>query len=388
MQSRKIPFNRPYMTGKELWYIAQAHHNSMLSGDGPFTKHCERWLEKTIGCKRALLTHSCTAALEMAALLADIHPGDEVIMPSFTFVSTANAFVLRGAVPVFVDIRPDTLNMDETLIESAVTPKTKAIVVVHYAGVACAMEEIMSIASKHELLVIEDAAQSIFSEYRTRPLGSLGNLAAVSFHETKNITSGEGGALLINDERFIERALVIREKGTNRKQFSEGKTDKYTWVDMGSSYVPGEIIAAFLLAQMEEADLITEKRLHYWTTYHNAFREAEVLGFCRRPFIPDDCKHNAHMYYLLLPSPEARSMFIKELESQGINSVFHYVPLHSSPAGVKYGRTAGKLPHTDQVSSTLVRLPLYTDLQGDQAEVIRQANTLLKTVNLLECTGD
>jgi dTDP-4-amino-4,6-dideoxygalactose transaminase len=268
----KTPFNKPHMTGKELWYVAQAHANGHLAGDGAFTRRCAGWLEQRIGCRRALLTHSCTAALEMAALLIDIRPGDEVIMPSYTFVSTANAFVLRGAVPVFVDIRPDTLNIDEKRIEAAITSRTRAIVPVHYAGVACEMDAIMDIAARHDLVVIEDAAQGILSTYKGRPLGSIGHMAALSFHETKNIISGEGGALLVNDARFVERAEIIREKGTNRSQFFRGQVDKYTWVDIGSSYLPGEILAAFLWGQMEEADAITRRRLDLWASYARSFR--------------------------------------------------------------------------------------------------------------------
>ncbi len=367
-----IPFNKPYMTGKELWYIAQAHHNGWLAGDGGFTKRCNTWLEQRTGARKALLTHSCTAALEMAAILADIQPGDEVIMPSYTFVSTANAFVLRGAVPVFVDIRPDTLNIDETLIEAAITEKTRAIVPVHYAGVGCEMDAIMDIATRHGLLVIEDAAQGIMSTYKGRPLGSIGHLAALSFHETKNIISGEGGALLVNDPELAERAEIIREKGTNRSQFFRGQVDKYTWVDIGSSYLPSELIAAFLWAQMEEADAITRRRLGIWQTYHSAFADLEQRGKVRRPQVPADCVHNAHMYQLLLPSLEKRTAFIATLKSGGISSVFHYVPLHSAPAGRLHGRVSGGMRHTLELSDRLVRLPLWVGLEDDQNEVIRQ----------------
>jgi dTDP-4-amino-4,6-dideoxygalactose transaminase len=283
MRGMKIPFNKPYMTGKELWYIAQAHANGHLAGDGSFTKKCSDWLERRTGTYKALLTHSCTAALEMAAILADIQPGDEVIMPSYTFVSTANAFLLRGGVPVFVDIRPDTLNIDEARIEAAVTEKTKAIVPVHYAGVGCEMDSIMAIARKHGLLVIEDAAQGIMASHQGRPLGSIGHLGALSFHETKNIISGEGGALLINDRALAERAEIIREKGTNRSKFFRGQVDKYTWVDLGSSYLPSELIAAFLWAQMEEADAITRRRLDIWANYHQWFAGLEKAGRIRRP---------------------------------------------------------------------------------------------------------
>lgn len=365
-----IPFNKPYMTGKELWYISQAHANGHLAGDGGFTKKCSAWLESRIGCSKALLTHSCTAALEMAAILAGIKPGDEIIMPSYTFVSTANAFVLRGGVPVFVDIRPDTLNIDESKIEAAITPKTKAIVPVHYAGVSCEMDAVMAIADKSGLLVIEDAAQGIMSTYKGRPLGSIGHMAALSFHETKNIISGEGGALLINDSRFLERGEMIREKGTNRSQFFRGQVDKYTWVDIGSSFLPGELIAAFLLAQTEEAEAITARRLAMWQTYHEAFAQIEEINKVRRPIIPAECIHNAHMYYFLLPGLEQRTAFIKSLKEQGVHSVFHYVPLHDSPMGVRFGRYHGQMTHTFAASERLVRLPLWLGLEEKQKKVI------------------
>ncbi|MBU1363421.1 MAG: dTDP-4-amino-4,6-dideoxygalactose transaminase [Gammaproteobacteria bacterium] len=365
-----IPFNKPHMTGKELWYIAQAHHGGQLSGDGPFTKKCNTWLEKRTSAKKALLTHSCTAALEMTAILAEIAPGDEVIMPSYTFVSTANAFVLRGAVPVFIDIRPDTLNIDEARIEAAITSRTKAIVVVHYAGVGCEMDTIMEIANRHKLIVIEDAAQGLMARYKGRALGSIGQMSTLSFHETKNVVSGEGGALLINDLEFAERAEIIREKGTNRSQFFRGQVDKYTWVDVGSSYLPGEIIAAFLWAQLEDATHITTRRMVLWERYHEAFEELEAQDKVRRPIIPNECEHNAHMYYLLLPSLEARTKFIAALRAKDIGAVFHYVPLHSSPAGQKFGRTAGAMLHTDALSDRLVRLPLWPDLGKQQHAVV------------------
>ncbi len=361
-----IPFNKPYISGKELWNIAQAHALGQMAGDGNFTKQCNEWLEQRTGCHKALLTHSCTAALEMAAILADIQPGDEVIMPSYTFVSTANAFVLRGGVPVFVDIRPDTLNIDERLIEVAITPRTKAIVPVHYAGVGCEMDTIMDIAWRHNLLVIEDAAQGVMATYKGKALGAIGHLGTLSFHETKNLTSGEGGALLINDQNLVERAEIIREKGTNRSQFFRGQVDKYTWVDIGSSYLPGEIIAAFLWAQMEEAESITGKRLDIWKHYHDALGLLEVTGTLRRPIVPVGCHHNAHMYYVLLDSLQMRTALMAKLREQGINSVFHYVPLHSAPAGLKYGRVHGPMTHTDDLSDRLLRLPLWiglTDLQ-------------------------
>jgi dTDP-4-amino-4,6-dideoxygalactose transaminase len=354
-----IPFNKPFMTGRELWLIAQAHARGHLSGDGEFTRRCHAWLEQQTGTARALLTHSCTAALEMAALLLDLEPGDEVILPSFTFVSTANAFVLRGAVPVFVDIRADTLNLDERLIEAAITPRTRAICVVHYAGVACEMDAILAIAARHGLAVIEDAAQGVMASYRGRPLGTLGRYGALSFHETKNLISGEGGALLVNDAHDAERAEIIREKGTNRSKFFRGQVDKYTWVDVGSSYLPSELVAAFLYAQMEQAETITAERMRLWQHYHRAFENAEQEGRVRRPVIPAHCTQNAHMYYLLFPTLEQRTAAIAALNAQGIRPVFHYIPLHSSPAGRRYGRADAPLPVTDRTSDTLLRLPLW-----------------------------
>ncbi|MFZ4801696.1 MAG: dTDP-4-amino-4,6-dideoxygalactose transaminase [Chlorobium sp.] len=365
-----IPFNKPYFCGKELSNIAQAHANGVMAGDGSFTKQCNEWLEQRTGCHKALLTHSCTAALEMAAILADIQPGDEVIMPSYTFVSTANAFVLRGGVPVFVDIRPDTLNIDETLIEAAITPRTKAIVPVHYAGVGCEMDTIMNIAQRHNLLVIEDAAQGVMATYKGKALGSIGHLGTLSFHETKNIISGEGGALLINDPKLSERAEIIREKGTNRTQFFRGQVDKYTWVDIGSSYLPGEIIAAFLRAQMEEAESITEQRLDIWKHYHEALGSLESAGRLRRPIVPESCQHNAHMYYILVDSLESRTALMAKLKEYGVNSVFHYVPLHSAPAGRKYGRVHGTMTYTEDLSDRLLRLPLWVGLTREQQDVV------------------
>lgn len=359
------------MTGKELYYIAEAHFNMILAGDGPFTKKCHAWLEQNTGTKKALLTHSCTAALEMSAILADIQPGDEVIMPSYTFVSTANAFVLRGGIPVFVDIRRDTLNIDEALIEAAITPKTKAIVVVHYAGVACEMDAIMDIAKRHNLLVIEDAAQGVFAQYKGKTLGTIGHLGCYSFHETKNVISGEGGALLINDERFIERAEIIREKGTNRTQFFRGQVDKYTWVDIGSSYLPGEVIAAFLWAQFEDADKITERRLAIWDVYHTNLRALEQSGGLKRPIIPEFCQQNAHMYYIMLHSLEIRTKLINHMRENSIYPVFHYVPLHSSPAGKKYGRVFGEMTNTNELSERLLRLPMWLGInESEQKSVI------------------
>eukprot|EP01032_Pedospumella_encystans_P025959 gene25960-29324_t len=308
---------------------------------------------------RALLTHSCTAALEMSALLAEVGPGDEVIMPSYTFVTTANAFVLRGAVPVFVDIRPDTLNIDETKIEAAITARTKVILPVHYAGVACEMDTIMDIARRHNLIVVEDAAQGILSTYKGRPLGSIGHMGTYSFHETKNIIAGEGGALLVNDPALAERAEIIREKGTNRSQFFRGQVDKYTWVDVGSSYLPGEVIAAFLWAQMEEAESINGRRMDLWNRYHAALAPLEAAGQLRRPMIPEGCVHNAHMYYILLDSLAQRSAVIDAMKAQGVNPVFHYVPLHNAPAGLKFSRAHGVLQNTERLSECLLRLPLW-----------------------------
>lgn len=357
--NKSIPFNKPFLTGNESNFIKRAHENAKLSGDGPFTERCSSWLKSRLEVFNALLTHSCTAALEMAALLAEIKPGDEVIMPSYTFVSTANAFVLRGAVPVFVDIRPDTLNIDETLIERAITSRTRAIVPVHYAGVACEMDKILEIALQHKLLVVEDAAQGIMAKYKNRALGTIGDFGCLSFHETKNIICGEGGALLIRDATFSERAEIIREKGTNRSKFFRGQTDKYTWCDIGSSYLPGELISAFLWAQMEQATRITEMRISIWNSYYAnlfCFMNAERV---RLPVIPPDCVHNGHMFYLIARSLEHRTKIIDCLQRAGVSAVFHYVPLHSSPAGRKFGRVSGMMTHTDSISNRLLRLPLW-----------------------------
>lgn len=372
-----IPFNKPYMTGRELDNIAQAHANAQLSGDGSFTKFCHAWLREHTGAHTALLTHSCTAALEMVAMLLDLSPGDEIIMPSFTFVSTANAFVLRGAVPVFVDIRPDTLNIDDRLIEGAITPRTRAICVVHYAGVACEMDAILAVAQRHGLAVVEDAAQGIFSSYKGRPLGTIGEMGCLSFHETKNVISGEGGALLLRDATFSERAEIIREKGTNRSRFFRGQVDKYTWVDVGSSYLPSELIAAFLAAQLDAGQVITGQRLAVWNRYHAAFQAHEQAGRARRPVVPGHCNHNAHMYYLLLPSLDMRRRFIEILHGLGIASMFHYIPLHSAPAGQHYGKTATPMSVTDSVSDCLVRLPLWVGLEQVQDRVIAAVDEAL-----------
>jgi dTDP-4-amino-4,6-dideoxygalactose transaminase len=361
-----IGFNKPYLTGKELHYIADAHQRGQLAGDGHYTRLCSHWLEHATGSKKVLLTHSCTAALEMAAILADIKPGDEVIMPSYTFVSTANAFVLRGGVPVFVDIRSDTMNIDEAQIEAAITPRTRAIVPVHYSGVACEMDAIMDIARRHRLLVIEDAAQGVMARYKGRALGSIAHLGAYSFHETKNLISGEGGALLVNDPSLVSRAEIIREKGTNRSQFFRGEVDKYTWVDIGSSYLPGEIVAAFLWAQLEEAKKITDERLTLWSAYHRAFETVELAGRVQRPVVPAGCAHNAHMYYLLLKDLSARTAFINTMRHERINCLFHYVPLHSSSAGKKYGRAVGSMEITNDLADRLVRLPVWVGLSAAQ----------------------
>jgi dTDP-4-amino-4,6-dideoxygalactose transaminase len=372
----RIPFNKPFTTGNELAYITEACRNNRLSGDGPFTQKCQAILERTVGCRKALLTNSCTAALEMAAILADIGPGDEVIMPSFTFVSTANAFVLRGGVPVFVDIRPDTLNIDASRIEQAITPRTKAIVPVHYAGVGCDMDAIMAIAARHKLVVIEDAAQGVQATYGGKALGSIGHLAAMSFHETKNVISGEGGALLINDERFIERAEIVWEKGTNRKKFFRGQVDKYSWVDIGSSFLPSELIAAFLLAQLEQAESITQRRLALWDLYHQAFAQMEAAGRIRRPVVPADCTHNAHMYYLLARSPIDRHALISGLKESEIDAIFHYVPLHTSPVGKRVGRVAGTMAVTEDLSERLLRLPFWIGLEPQIGHVARNVDEL------------
>lgn len=373
-----IPFNKPYMTGNEIRNIIEAHSHGHLSGDGPFTKRCHTWLEHNTGAYKALLTHSCTAALEMAALLLDLKPGDEVIMPSFTFVSTANAFVLRGAVPVFVDVRADTFNIDEKLIEQAVTDRTRAICVVHYAGVSCDMDAITGIATRHNLSIVEDAAQGIMSSYKGRPLGTIGDLGALSFHETKNIISGEGGALLCRDESYSERAEIIREKGTNRSRFFRGQVDKYTWVDIGSSFLPGEVTAAFLAAQMNAAEEITRRRLNIWDTYHAWSLEHENEGRLRRPVVPEGCTHNAHMYQVLLPDLDSRTHFIEGMRSHGISPVFHYIPLHSSPAGERFGRAHGSLNVTDSISNRLVRLPLWLGMEEHMDKILATADQCIK----------
>lgn len=358
------------MTGKEFEYILEARSLGMLAGDGVFTKKCHEWIESRTGSKKALLTHSCTAALEMAALLLDIKSGDEIIMPSYTFVSTANAFVLRGGVPVFVDIREDTLNINEKLIESAITERTRAIVAVHYAGVACEMDTILAIAKKYGLKVVEDAAQGVMSSYKGRILGSIGDLGAYSFHETKNVISGEGGALLVNNSELEVRAEIIREKGTDRSRFFRGEVDKYTWQEVGSSYLPGELISAFLWAQLEQAESITAARISAWNYYHEKLLGLESLDLIRRPIVPKDCKHNAHMYYILLNPEIDRHKLLNALKESGIYSVFHYVPLHSSPAGKLYGRSHGSLDVTNSLSERIVRLPIWVGLTNTQQDLI------------------
>ena len=365
-----IRFNVPPFTGKEMDYIKKAVENQKICGDGEFTKKCNEWLENKTGTTKALLTTSCTHATEMAAILSNIKPGDEVIMPSYTFVSTADAFVLRGAKAVFVDVRPDTMNIDENLIEDAITDKTKAIVPVHYAGVSCEMDKIMEIAKNHNLMVIEDAAQGIMSEYKGKALGTFGEYGCFSFHETKNFSMGEGGALLIRDKENIEHAEIVREKGTNRAKFFRGQIDKYTWVDAGSSYLPSELNAAYLYAQLALANEITADRMHTWNMYYDAFEELENKERIERPFIPSDCKHNAHMFYLKCKDLEERTAFIKFLGENGILAVFHYIPLHGAPAGKMFGRFNGEDVYTTKESERLVRLPLYYGLKEEEVEYI------------------
>ena len=357
---KNIPFNIPYSTGNEIKYIKNSIDNNHLSGDGYYTKKCSEWLEKNIGCNKSLLTQSGTAALEMAAILCDIKSGDEIIMPSFTFVSTANAFVLRGGVPVFVDINSQTKNIDENLIENAITNKTKAIVVVHYAGLPCEMDYIMEIAKKYNLIVIEDAAQAINSSYKGKKLGSIGNLGCLSFHETKNIQCGEGGALLINDETLISRAEIIREKGTNRSQFYRGEVDKYTWEDIGSSFLPSEISAAFLYSQLENSIEITNYKLNIWNTYESFFTENFIEY--KNKLNLKDMTHNAHIYNINMSSSNQRDIVIRKMKSYGIYTTFHYIPLHSTDPGIKFGKTLGNMKITNKVADTILRLPIYPNL--------------------------
>jgi dTDP-4-amino-4,6-dideoxygalactose transaminase len=365
-----IPFNLPFIIGKELNYIAQAVLDGNLAGDGPFSRKCCTWMEERFGAKKVLLTHSCTAALEMAAILCDVGPGDEVIMPSYTFVSTANAFVLRGAHPVFVDIRPDTLNIDETLIEAAITPRTKVICPVHYAGVACEMDVIMDIADRHKLLVVEDAAQAVDATYHGRYLGTIGHLGCFSFHETKNFIAGEGGALVVNDERFLARAETLRDKGTNRARFARGEVAKYTWIDIGSSYLPSELTAAFLFAQLEGAEQITSVRLAIWQRYMEGLSPLASKYPIGLPTVPPEAGHTAHMFYLILPSEAQRTAMIAHLKRSRIAAVFHYIPLHLSPMGEQLGYAAGDLPITEDLAARLLRLPCYFALDEEQQQLI------------------
>ena len=365
-----IQFNRPFIVGKELYYMAQAVQKGHLAGDGEFTKKCNAWMEEKFHAPKVLLTHSCTAALEMAALLTDVGPGDEVIMPSYTFVSTANAFALRGAAIRFVDIRPDTLNLDETKIEQAITPKTKVIVPVHYAGVGCQMDAIMALAAKYNLLVVEDAAQGVNATVNGQYLGTIGHLGCYSFHETKNFISGEGGALVINDPRFVERAEIIREKGTNRSKFFRGQVDKYTWVDIGSSYLPSDLIAAFLYAQLEQADEITRQRHAIHTRYAVGLQPLSAAGHLRLPHAPANCEHNAHMFYIIVKSEPVRARLLTHLKKNNIQAVFHYVPLHTSPMGRQYGCNPGDLPVTEDLSDRLLRLPCYYELSEQDQDLV------------------
>lgn len=365
-----IPFNIPPFTGKEMDYIRQAVENQKICGDGPYTKKCSEWIEQKTGTAKCLLTTSCTHATELAALLADVKEGDEVIMPAYTFVSTADAFVLRGAKPVFVDIRPDTMNIDETLIEDAITPRTKAIVPVHYAGVACEMDTIMDIAKRHHLLVIEDAAQGIMSTYKGQALGAIGDFGCFSFHETKNYSMGEGGALLIKDPKYVEEAEIIREKGTNRSKFYRGQIDKYTWVNYGSSYLPSDMNAAYLWAQLELADQINEKRLSLWNHYWELLTPLKEQGYIELPTVPEGCVHNAHMFYIKAKDLEERTRLIDFLKKNEIWSVFHYIPLHTAPAGMKFGEFHGEDRYTTKESERLCRLPMYYSLELDQVDYI------------------
>lgn len=365
-----INFNVPPFTGKEMDYIKIAIDNEKICGDGQFTKKCNAWVEERTGTSKALLTTSCTHALEMAALLADIKPGDEVIMPSFTFVSTADAFVLRGATVVFVDIRPDTMNIDETKIEAAITDKTKAIVPVHYAGVACEMDTIMDIAKRHHLIVVEDAAQGVMSTYKGKALGAIGDYGCFSFHETKNYSMGEGGAILIQDPAMIEAAEIIREKGTDRSKYFRGQIDKYTWQNFGSSYLPSDMNAAYLWAQLEMADEINDARLHVWNRYYEGLKELAEAGKIELPVVPEGCVHNAHMFYIKAKNLEERTALIDHLKTNGILAVFHYIPLHSAPAGQKFGRFHGEDVYTTKESERLCRLPMYYRLQEEQVDYI------------------
>ncbi|MGO4741342.1 dTDP-4-amino-4,6-dideoxygalactose transaminase [Bosea sp. 2KB_26] len=372
LRSEKIPFGRPAIVGKEFEYIAQAIQNGTIAGGGPFMRRCEEWLEQALSARRALMTHSCTAALEMAAMLSEVGPGDEVIMPSFTFSATATAFVLRGATVVFVDIDPDTLNIDPALIEAAITRRTKVVVPVHYAGLACDMDAIMAIARRHDLIVVEDAAQAHLSTYKGKALGTIGDLGCLSFHETKNIISGEGGALILNNERLLDRAEIIREKGTDRSRFFRGQVDKYTWQDIGSSYCPGEIVSAFLMAQLEQADAICARRRAIYDLYRDLLAPLAADGTITLPRATGT-EVNGHILWILLESETVRADLIRYLSGHNINAVFHYVPLHSAPAGRKFGRPSGDLAVTDGISNRLLRLPLYYTLDDNEIHRVAQA---------------
>ena len=368
-----IPFNVPQLAGGEYGYIDEAMRSGKISGNGAFGRRCAQWLQERLNAPRALITPSCTAALELAAILCDLGPGDEVIVPSFTFVSSVNAFVLRGATPVFVEISADTLNIDPEAIRAAITERTRVIVVVHYAGVACDMEPIMAMAAEHGLRVVEDAAHGLPGSWNGRPLGSIGDLATFSFHETKNVQCGEGGALIINAPELVARAEIVQEKGTDRAQFFRGQVDKYTWRDIGSSYLLSELAAAFLWGQLEHADAITAERRAIWSRYHEAFADLEARSLVRRPVVPVGCEHSGHLYYLMLPSSELRDAFIAELAQRGVHSVFHYVPLHSSPAGSRLGRASGSLELTEDLSGRLVRLPIWQTLGDERQERVISA---------------
>jgi dTDP-4-amino-4,6-dideoxygalactose transaminase len=383
----RIPFNKPAIVGKELYYISQAIHNGYSAGDGAFTRKCQAFLEESLGALKVLLTTSCTDALEMAALLLDIQPGDEVIVPSFTFVSTANAFVLRGARVVFADIRADTLNIDETRLEGLITQRTKVIVPVHYAGIGCEMDSICALADSYQLVIVEDNAHGLFGQYGGRPLGTFGPLATQSFHETKNFMCGEGGAIVINDPEYVQRAEILREKGTDRSRFFRGEVDKYTWVDVGSSYLPSDILAAFLFAQLEAREAIQARRRDAWLRYYEQLQGWAALHDVRLPVVPARCDPSYHLFYLLLPTPEARRQLIDHLKSQGILSVFHYLPLHLSPMGRRLGGRPGDCPVTEDVADRLLRLPLYYDLtQEDQDRVVAALQSVPFTGSLVGVT--
>lgn len=379
-----VPFNRPFQTGDEVTNLTEASQGPWMSGGGAFFKRCQEWMESHLQVTSPVFTHSCTHALEMASLLAEVQLGDEVIMPSFTFSSTANAFALRGATPVFVDIRQDTLNLDEQLIEDAITPKTRAIVPVHYAGVSCEMDAISRIAGEHKLMVIEDAAHAFLASYKGKMLGTLGTFGTFSFHETKGIHCGEGGVIVANDPSFHDRLAIIAEKGTNRAQFLKGQVDKYSWVDIGSSYLPSELSMAFLYAQFQQALTATELRLSVWNQYHQAFEELESTGVIRRPIVPEEVSHNAHLYYLLLPTEGLRDQLLSKLRAMGVGATFHYIPLHSSVAGRRYGRVDGSLKQTDSLSKRLIRLPLWLGMNQQEVDhVIESVTAVLSSMTLL-----